>query len=54
MHNGRVGCNRSSHNIIGIGKVDDDDLILVVYILANTNEVVGFQGESLRVMVSSM
>ena len=40
VHNGRVGSDWSSEDIIGIGKVNDDDLVLFVDFLSYTDEVV--------------
>ena len=40
MHNGGIRGNRSPDEIVGICEVDDDDLVLLVNLLAYTNEVV--------------
>jgi hypothetical protein len=44
MHYGRVGCNRSSQDIVGVGEVDYDYLILLVDFFSNANKMVGFKG----------
>ena len=41
VHNGRIGRYWSPENIIGIRKVDDDDLVGLVDLLPHANEVVG-------------
>ena len=41
MHNGRVCRDWSPDNIVGIGKVYDDDLVGFVDLLPNADEVVG-------------
>ncbi len=40
VHNGRVGGDWSPEDIVGICEVDDDDLVGVVDLLADTDEVV--------------
>lgn len=40
MHNGGIRGNGSSDEIVGIGEVDNDDLILLINLLAYTNKVV--------------
>ena len=47
VHNGRVGGDWSTQNIVGVGQVDDDDLVLFVEFLPHTNEMVGFQSQCL-------
>lgn len=41
VHDGRVGGNWSPQDIVGIGEVDDDDLVGLIDFLPHTNEVVG-------------
>ena len=40
VHNSRVRCNWSSDEIVGICEVDNDNLVLLVDLLAYTNEMV--------------
>lgn len=40
VHNGRVGRDRSSHNIVGVGEVNDHYLVLLPYFLPYTDKVV--------------
>ena len=40
VHNGRIGRDWSPENIIGIRKVDDDDLVGLVDLFPYTDEVV--------------
>ena len=47
MHYGRIGGDRSTHDIVGVCKVDDDDLVLFINLLSHTNEVVGLEGQCL-------
>jgi hypothetical protein len=44
MHNGRVGGNGSTHDIVSVGEVDYDDLILVVDLFAHAYEMIRFEG----------
>lgn len=41
MHDGRVGGDWSPEDIVGIGEVDDYDLVGLVDLLPHANEVVG-------------
>ena len=40
VHDGRVSRNGSPQYVVGIGEVDDDNLILLADFLAHTDEVV--------------
>jgi hypothetical protein len=40
MHNGRVSRDRSSYDIIRVGKVNNHDLVLLSNFLAHANESV--------------
>jgi hypothetical protein len=40
MHDGRIGTNWSPKDIVGVGEVDDDDLILLVDLFPQTDEMV--------------
>lgn len=42
MHDCRVSADRSPKDIVGVGEVDYDDLILFIDLFAYANEVVGF------------
>jgi hypothetical protein len=44
MHDGRIGANWSPEDIVGVGEVDDYDLILLINLFAHTDEMVGFEG----------
>ena len=48
MHDGRVSTNWPPENIVGVGKVDDDDLVLLIDLFTNANEVVRFECQGLR------
>ena len=48
MHNGRIGANWPPEDIVGVGKVDDDDLVLLVDLFTHTNEVVRLKCQGLR------
>ena len=48
MHDGRISTNWPPENIVGIGKVDDDDLVLLIDLFTHTNEVVRLECQSLR------
>lgn len=43
VHNSRVSSNGSSHDIVGIREVDNDDLSLLVDFFLNTDEMVGLE-----------
>jgi hypothetical protein len=43
VHDGRVGTNWPPEHIVGVGKVDDDDLVLLINLFTHTNEVVRFE-----------
>jgi hypothetical protein len=47
MHNGGIGTDRSPEDIVGVGEVNDDDLILLIDLFSHTNKVVGLKGQSL-------
>lgn len=47
MHDSRVGGNGSPQDIVGFGQVNDDDLVLLADLFANTYEVVGLEGQAL-------
>lgn len=40
MHNCTVGSNRSPQDIVGIGKVDNDDLVLFIDLFSHAYEMV--------------
>ncbi len=44
MHDGRIGTNWSPEDIIGVGEVNDYDLILLINLFAHTDKMVGFEG----------
>ena len=50
VHDSRVGGYGSAKDIVGVGKVDDDKLVLLV---AHANEVVGLQRQVLGYMSAS-
>ena len=54
MHDGRVGGDRPPEDIVGVGEVDDDNLVLLIDFFTNTNEVVGFERQSLVMEPSLM
>ena len=41
VHNGRVCRDRSPEDIVGVGKVYNDDLVGIVDLFPDTDEVVG-------------
>lgn len=47
VHYRGVRGNGSPHDIVGVGEVNDHDLILLVDFLPNTDEVVGLEGQGL-------
>ena len=53
MHNSRIRRDWSPQHIIGIGEVDNYNLVLFVDLFSNTNEVVRFQRQSLESKVLS-
>ena len=48
VHDGGVRCYGSSQDIVGVGKVDNHNLVLLVNLFADTNEVVALEGERLH------
>ncbi len=48
MHDSRVGTNWPPEDIVGVRKVDDDDLVLLIDLFAHTNEVVRLKCQGLR------
>ena len=48
VHDGTLSRDGSSHNIIGIGQVNNNDLILLSDLLPHTNEVVRLEGQRLE------
>ena len=53
MHNGGIRSDRSTYDLVGIGEVDDDDLVLLIDFLPHANEVVGLQRQVLGYMSAS-
>lgn len=47
MHNGRIGTNWPPKDIVGVRKVDNDNLILLVDLFSHTYEMVGLECQSL-------
>ena len=47
VHNRGVGSDWSTQNIVGVGQVDNNDLVLFVNFLPHTDEMVGFQSQCL-------
>lgn len=43
MHDGTVGSNRSPQDIVGIGKVDNNNLVLFIDLFSHAYEVVGLE-----------
>ncbi len=48
VHYCRVRRDGPPKDIVGVGKVDDDDLVLLTDLLPNTNEVVRLEGQCLH------
>jgi hypothetical protein len=48
VHYGTVSSDRSPQNIVGVGEVDNDYLVLFVDLLPHTYEMVGFKCKSLQ------
>jgi hypothetical protein len=48
MHYSRVCGNGPSEDVVCISQVDNNDLVLLVDLFADTYEVVGFKRECLR------
>lgn len=48
MHDCGIRCNGPPKDIVSVCEVDDDNLILLVHFLPNTDEVVGFQSQGLQ------
>ena len=48
MHDRRVSRYRSPEDIIGVSKVDDDNLALLINFFTDTYEMVWFQSQSLE------
>ncbi len=42
VHNGRVCRDWSPEDIVGIGEVNDDDLVSLIDLFPHTDEMVGF------------
>ena len=47
MHDGGVGTDWPPEDIVGVGEVNDDDLILFIDLFAHTDKMVGLKGQSL-------
>ena len=47
VHDRRVRRNWAAEDIVGVRKVDDDDLVLLIDLLSYTDEVVRFEGQTL-------
>jgi hypothetical protein len=47
VHNGRVCRDGSPKDIVGVGEVDDYNLVLFVNLLTYTNKVIRFQSKCL-------
>jgi hypothetical protein len=47
MHNGGIGTDWPPEDIVGVGEVNDNDLILLIDLFAHTDKVVGLEGQSL-------
>jgi hypothetical protein len=48
MHDGRVGRDRSPQDIVRVGEVDDDYLVLVINLFSYTDEAVRLESQCLR------
>lgn len=53
MHYGRIGGDGAAEDIIGISKVDDHDLVLLIDLFPNANKSVGFERQSLDTKTTS-
>lgn len=47
MHDGGIGTDWPPEDIVGVGEVNDDDLILLIDLFAHTDKMVGLKGQSL-------
>ena len=47
MHDGGIGTDWPSKDIVGVGEVNDNDLILLVDLFAHTDKMVGLKGQRL-------
>lgn len=47
MHDGRVGGDRPTKDVVGICEVDDNDLILLAYFFPNANVAVRLERQGL-------
>lgn len=47
VHECRVGSNGPAHDIVGIGEVDNDDLVLVILFLSYTDIMVRLERKCL-------
>ena len=47
MHNGGIGTNWPPKDIVGVGQVNDYDLILLIDLFAHTDKMVGLKGQCL-------
>lgn len=43
MHDGGISTDWSPEDIVGVGKVNDDDLILLIDLFAHTDKMVGLK-----------
>ena len=53
VHDGRIRCDWTAEDIVGVGEVDDDDLVLFIDFLSYTDKVVGLEGQRLLGGVST-
>jgi hypothetical protein len=47
MHDGGIGTDWPPEDIVGVGEVNDDDLILLIDLFAHTDKMVGLKGQGL-------
>jgi hypothetical protein len=47
MHDGGIGTDWPPEDIVGVGEVNNDDLILLIDLFAHTDKMVGLKGQSL-------
>ena len=47
MHDGGIGADWPPEDIVGVGEVNDDDLILFIDLFAHADKMVGLEGQSL-------
>ena len=50
MHDSAIGRDGPPQYMVGVGKVDNNNLILFVDLFTDTNEVVGLERQSLETM----